>query len=138
MPSYDIGHSQGGVFISHDEGPFEVNKWWFALGGGVLNVHLNDPVHGPVWLVSAPFTPAIHQWYNFVLTRKNNLFTIYVNGTVAGSETSLRALPAASAPLNLGEAEGYYFNGRMDNVAIYNRALSLLEIRRIALPPLIW
>ncbi len=90
-------------------------------------------MQGPVWLVSAPFTPTINRWYHFVLTRNNNRFTIYVNGTVSGSDTSARALPAANAPLNVGEAEGYYFNGCLDNVALYRRALSPFEIRRMTL-----
>ena len=128
---YDIGHSQGGVFISHDDGAFDEKKWWFSLGGGVLNVHINDPVQGPVFLVNAPFTPTVNQWYHFTLTRKGNVFTVYANGVAVGSETSSRALPDAAGALNFGEAEGYYFNGQMDNLAIYKRALSSWEIKRI-------
>ena len=127
----DIGHSQGGVFISHDDGAFDEKKWWFSLGGGVLNVHINDPAQGPVFLVNAPFTPIVNQWYHYTLTRKGNLFTVYVNGAAIGTDTSSRAIPDAAGPLNLGEAEGYYFNGQMDNVAIYKRALPAWEIKKI-------
>ena len=132
VPVYDIGHSQGGILVSHDNGAFDANKWWFALGGGVLNVHLNDPVLGPQWLVQAPFTPNTNQWYHLALTRKENVFTIYVNGVAIGSESSTRALPDATAPLNIGEAEGFYFNGQLDNIAISKRALSANELKKIA------
>jgi len=132
VPIYDIGHAQGGVFISNDEGPYEVNKWWFALGGGVLNFHINDPVNGPIFLVQAPFTPEPGQWYHFSISRHNSLFTIYVNGMAIGSEPSDRLIPDADAPLNIGEGEGFYFNGRLDNVGIYNRALAPGEIRNLA------
>jgi Concanavalin A-like lectin/glucanases superfamily len=131
VPVYDIGHSQGGILVSHDDGAFDVNKWWFALGGGVLNMHLNDPMLGPQWLVQAPFTPNINQWYHLALTRKGNLFTIYVNGIAIGSELSTRALPVATAPLNIGEAEGFYFNGQLDSIAIFKRALSANELKHI-------
>lgn len=132
LPAYDIGHSQGGVFISHDDGAFDARKWWFALGGGVLNVHINDPVGGPQWLLNTPFTPELNRWYHFALTRKGNSFTVFVNGSPIGSDSSSRALPDAGGPLNIGEAEGYYLNGRMDNIAIYKRALAAKDIKRIA------
>lgn len=131
VPVYDIGHAQGGIFISDDEGAFEVNKWWFALGGGVLNVHINDPKNGPVWLVKAPFTPDLNQWYHFALTRSHNVFTIYVDGEAVGSEESDRPLPEADAPLLIGSAEGYYFDGLLEEVGIFKRALSASEIMSI-------
>jgi hypothetical protein len=131
VPVYDIGHAQGGILVSHDDGAFDANKWWFALGGGVLNVHLNDPVGGPQFLVQAPFTPDTNQWYHLALTRKVNVFTIYVNSIAIGSETSTRALPDGIAPLNFGEAEGFYFNGQLDSIAIFKRALSANELKRI-------
>ncbi|MEY4916868.1 MAG: hypothetical protein RL616_781, partial [Verrucomicrobiota bacterium] len=101
-------------------------------GGGVLNMHLNDPVLGPQRLVQAPFTPNTNQWYHLALTRKVNVFTIYVNGIAIGSETSTRALPDATATLNFGEAEGFYFSGQLDSIAIFKRALSASELKRIA------
>jgi Concanavalin A-like lectin/glucanases superfamily len=131
VPVFDIGHAQGGVFISKDEGPFNVNKWWFALGGGVLDFHINDPQLGPVFLVQAPFRPRLKQWYHFAITRGQNVFTIYVNGVPVGSETSDRAIPNVNAPLKIGEAEGYYFNGRLKDIGIYHRALSAAEIKGI-------
>jgi hypothetical protein len=131
VPVFDIGHAQGGVFISKDEGPFNANKWFFALGGGVLNFHINDPELGPVFLVRAPFTPKLKQWYHFAITRQQNVFTIYVNGMAVGSETSDRAIPRSKAPLKIGEAEGYYFNGRLNDIGIYQRVLSATEIKGI-------
>ena len=130
VPSYDIGHAQGGIFISSDEGPYNANKWFFALGGGVLNFHINDPKHGPVFLVRAPFTPELYQWYHFAITRRQNVFTIYVNGRVVGSEMSNREIPHSNAPLNIGEAEGYYFNGLLRSIDLYQRALSASEIQK--------
>lgn len=131
MPIYDMGHSQGGVFISATEGARDVNKWWFAYGGHVLNVLIDSPDQGPVWLVRAPFTPTLNKWYHFALTRSGPAFTVYVDGQAAGSESSDREIPAADAPLTIGEAEGFFFNGRLDEISIYRRALSAREIAAI-------
>ena len=83
-------------------------------------------------MVNAPFTPNVNQWYHYALTRRGNVFTIYVNGTVIGTETNSRILPDAKGSLNIGEGEGFYFNGQIDNIAIYKRALSAFEIKKIA------
>jgi hypothetical protein len=131
QPAFDIGHPQGGVFISNDEGPYNVNKWIFALGGGVLSFHINDPRQGPIWLARAPFRPVLNQWYQVAITRSGGVYTIYVNGVAVGSETNTREIPHANAPLMIGQAEGFYFNGLLDEIAIYNRALSTEEIRTI-------
>ncbi len=131
VPVYDVGHPQGGVFISKDNGAFNESKWLFALGGGVLNFHINDPQFGPVFLVKAPFRPELKRWYHVAIARQQNVFTIYVNGMAAGSETSDRTIPHSNAPLNIGEAEGYYFNGRLKDIGIYKRALSADEIKNI-------
>jgi len=131
VPRYDIGHAQGGIFISDDEGAYEVPKWWFALGGGVLNVHINDPTNGPVWLVKAPFRPVLKRWYHFAVTRSNEVFTIYVNGEAVGSEASDRPLLETDAPLLIGSAEGFYFDGLLEQIGLFKRALSASEIRSI-------
>lgn len=131
VPVYDVGHGQGGVFLSKDEGPYNANKWIFWLSGGVLNFHINDPQHGPVFLVRAPFRPEPKQWYHLALARRQDAFTIYVNGKTAGSETNDRPVPAVKAPLRIGEAEGYYFNGLLKDIGLYHRALTADEIKGI-------
>ena len=131
VPVYDEGHPQGGVFISKDEGPFNANKWLFALGGGVLNFHINDPQRGPVFLVKAPFRPKSKQWNHLAITRQQHVFTIYANGAAVGSETSDREIPHVNAPMKIGEAEGYYFNGFLKEIGIYHRALSDSEVAAI-------
>jgi hypothetical protein len=42
------------IFIGNDEGPVFLNKWFFALGGGLLNFHVNGTPLGPV------FFPLVH------------------------------------------------------------------------------
>ena len=67
-PSGGIGNPSP-VFLSHDNGPTNVNKWVLSLGGGILNFQVASPSLGPVVVVQAPFVPLIHQWYHLALTR---------------------------------------------------------------------
>jgi hypothetical protein len=129
VESSTIDHPWGGVFIGCDEGPFQVNKWWFAYGGGRLSFHINSPAMEPAWLAQAPFTPASNQWYHLAVVRSGSLYTSYCDGIAIGSDTNSTPIPAPNAPLTIGMAEGYYFNGLLDEILIYNRDLSAAEIQ---------
>lgn len=60
------------------------------------------------------------------------MYTIYVDGSPAGSETNSVVIPNPNAPLMIGQAEGLFFtDGRMDEVHIFERALTALEIQTI-------
>jgi hypothetical protein len=129
-----IGYPYGGVIISNDEGAGGGNKWWFALDGRVLDLHVNGPTINNgrgIFLVQAAFTPDLNVWYHLAVTRCDNLYTIYVNGVAVGSQVDAHAIPDANAPLTIGSAEGFYFNGLLDEVGIYSRALSAAEVQAI-------
>jgi hypothetical protein len=127
-----IGHP-GDIFIGHDDGPGTRNKWFFALGSGVLNFHINGRSTGSRFFPRAPFTPTVGEWYHLAITRDGSLYTIYVNGEPTASTTDTRIIPNSSAPLTIGQAEFLGFmNGRLDEVSIYNRALSEDELRAIS------
>lgn len=126
-----IGHPSH-IFIGNDEGPFTVNKWFFALGGGFLNFHINGPSIGSHFFPLAPFSPAINQWYHLAITRNGNTWTIYVNGVAVASAINTVAVPNANASLTIGQAESLGFvNGRLDEVTIYNRALTQAELQSV-------
>jgi hypothetical protein len=131
LRSDSMGQPQS-VFVAHDEGGGNTNKWFFAYGGGDLFWHMNSPGSGPVFLAPAPFAPNLNQWYNLAVTRAGNTFTIYVNGAAVSSDTSTVAVPDANAPLTLGEAESppgnFFMNGSMEHVLLYNRALGAQEL----------
>jgi len=126
-----IGHP-GDIFIGNDEGPGWRRKWFFALGGGYLNFHINSPSIGPRFFPRAPFSPIVGQWYHLAVTRNGNTYTIFVDGQPAATATESHAVPNANAPLTIGQAEGLgYMNGRLDEITIYNRALSQEELQAI-------
>ena len=122
----------GDIFIGNDEGPFTVNKWFLALGGGVLEFVFSSPTIGDQFLTFAPFAPNLNQWYHLAIRRQGNTFTAFVNGLPFGSVTNTAAIPNPNAPLTIGQAENIGFmNGRLDEVTIYNRALTQEELQAI-------
>lgn len=124
----------GDIFIGSDEGPGLRNKWFFALGGGVLDFTVYNVANPPsnFFLVRAPFSPVVGQWYHLAVTKRGTLFTIFVNGVAVGSEISTSPIANANAPLTIGQAENIGFmNGRLDEVSISNRALTQEELKAI-------
>ena len=120
--------------IGVDEGEGLTNKWLMRFGGGVLTLHINDngTGPGPLFLAQAPFSPNLHQWYFIAVTRSGNTFTTYIDGQAAATQTMAVTIPSINAPLTWGLVEaGRYLDGLMDEVEIYNRALSAAEIQAI-------
>jgi subtilisin-like proprotein convertase family protein len=120
------------IFVGHDEGPGVLNKWFFALGGGFLNFHVNGPVPGSHFIAQSPFDPVVGQWYHLAVVRRGNLFSMYRDGVLIGSEVNPVVIPNPGAPLTIGWAEETYFmDGQLDEVTLYNRALTESELSAI-------
>jgi hypothetical protein len=130
-PGGSVGHP-GAIFIGDDEGPGNQNKWFFALGGGYLNFHINGPALGPQFFPLVPFSPAVGVWYHLAVVRRGSTYTIFINGTPAGSATNANAIPSPNAPLTIGQAESLGFmNGLLDEMTVYSRALTQTELQSI-------
>jgi uncharacterized repeat protein (TIGR01451 family) len=118
------------TFVAQDEGPFNVNKWVFGLGGGLLFFHVNSPTLGPQFLAQTAFTPQVGRWYHLTARRTGTTIEIYVDGVLAGAQTNVTlAIPDVNFPLTIGQAENQGFlDGQIDEVEIFSRALSPAEI----------
>ncbi|MFX0194673.1 MAG: LamG-like jellyroll fold domain-containing protein [Candidatus Hodarchaeota archaeon] len=70
------------------------------------------------------------EWHHLLLRKSGSTLTLYVNGVSQGNRTMSRISPIAS--IGVGESYGQYFGGSIDEVRIYNRALSESEIAELA------
>lgn len=114
------------------------NTWaWVPYGGFWASVFITDTAD----------TVVANQWYHIALTYDGSLFTVYVNGTAKTSATYAGFAPNGSVPaggagiynytyagggaLDLGWRSDNGFNpfaGKVDEVAVYNKALSATQI----------
>jgi hypothetical protein len=71
-----------------------------------------------------------NNWYHFILMRNQNNLTAYINGNVVGTYTS-SSINSPSNNIFFGStffSNSVFFNGKLDDIAIWNRALTPQEI----------
>jgi hypothetical protein len=68
-------------------------------------------------------------WTNYVLVKSGTSFSFYENGVLKRTLSSTPRTPSVQAKLFIGgQAGNYFFNGKIDDIHIYNCALSSAEI----------
>jgi hypothetical protein len=103
-------------------------------GASTLKVAMNG---GFVFSTSFSFSAGV--WNYFIITldggasSASNRVKGYVNGTeLSNSESGVTSLNAATSNFNIGRREasggGFYFDGKIPNLHIYNRTLSSTEV----------
>jgi hypothetical protein len=122
---YVVGGSPTGWLFNYD-----------ILGGGLGILVRNSPAGQNAPARQSPTAFVMGTWYNFIGVRQGNSVALYIDGQLA-------ATAASASPINinnnvnldigaLGIGDRQYFNGAVDEVQLYNHALSGAEIEAIA------
>jgi hypothetical protein len=75
--------------------------------------------------------PFLNSWYHVVGVKNNGVISLYINGISVGSANQImQGAIATNLPLTFGgfTGTGQYMNGKLDDIGIWNRALTLKEI----------
>jgi hypothetical protein len=136
--SLQDGATQGGI-ISKVGGGTGNNGYQFGLTGSNAEVFCQFNAQGESWptnqlIASVPGGVPINAWTHVACTYDNTNLTIYVNGTSVGSlfVGSKSVVDSASNLRISGDDNGnVFFNGRIDEVEVFNHALSQGEIADI-------
>jgi hypothetical protein len=106
------------------------NRFWFCLGGGSLGNQCFDPNY-TVFSTTKAVTGA---WFHVAAVKSSDSFAIYINGVLEDIRSVVPSFhDTNSAGLRIGSyvLEGSHLNGLVDEVEIFNRALSGSEIASI-------
>ena len=113
---------QGRVYVFHkqDDWPgigtdLTGKQWWFTVGDGVN-------------LYSPPLVKA-GSWTHLALTYDGTYLTGYVNGKSV-TQTKTNFIPGGRTRIGADNVAGRFFPGKVDEVAIYSRAMGLTELQR--------
>ena len=90
---------------------------------------------GPTVTISSN-SPNLNTWYNYTMVYDGiSTFIGYINGITAGTATGVSLLTPGNRQINIGRqvspgypAGGSYFNGLVDDIGFWNRALTECEI----------
>jgi glucose/arabinose dehydrogenase/chitodextrinase len=102
---------------SNDTGPLRPS------GGGTFN-------GGVGWITGTTANP-VNVWTHVALTYDGAMLRLYVNGAQVASGAQGGSIQTPTTPLRIGGNVPYgeYFQGLIDEVRVYNRALSVTEIQ---------
>lgn len=75
----------------------------------------------------------INTWYMFTATYNGSIMNLYMNGVLVNSQPKSGNLETGNLPLRFGMRDGnfQYFNGEIDDIGIWNRALTQQEITNL-------
>lgn len=131
---------------------FSYSLWAYQTGGGCLlmsgsgtngnfisilqsstsNFQFGTNKQGSPWAWAAT-APILNTWTHYVAVYEGSMMTLYQNGLPVGygsfSQTNTNA---TNLPFFIGKDIGTYtFNGALDDIAVYSRALSSSEVQNI-------
>jgi hypothetical protein len=127
-----------GVIVSKTIGSAAFDSYLLWYQGGALHGMVGNAT-GPGTIVDYTWTPALNTWYHvaFASDATGQTETLYVDGAVVATASNTTATGYDASPLLIGaEIENsttqYFFPGFVDELTLYNRALSQSEIQTVA------
>jgi hypothetical protein len=132
----DMGINSRVVLSKNDEymiridGPLEGNRLSFF-------VHVGDPAVTWEPRVQGAAQPVSNEWLHVAAVWDGATMRIYLNGETAGEQPRVGRPNPTPYPLMIGNWEypschGIHSGGAIDEVRVYNRALSEVEVRQLA------
>jgi hypothetical protein len=111
----------------------EVNAYFLNASNdtGALRPSGGATFNGAVNWVGGTTANPVSVWTHVALTYDGAILRLYVNGVQAASLAQTGGIETPSTPLRIGGNVPYgeYFQGLIDEVRVYNRALSATEIQ---------
>jgi len=133
LPQFDPGTNQGRRAVVAKGSP---SAWEYAL-----NISTTGSVQFSVWNLSGAGyaepsggVMTLNEWHHLAGTMKKGQFVrVYLDAVLVAESTSFAGNTAdGSSPLFIGRrGDGQFFNGTVDEVTIYSRALSGEEIQAL-------
>lgn len=151
-----MGDPAGGI-LDFGTGDFTVEAWLKTTVNGERAVASKRPSTGPYWqftvtddsghaghvrvnssdglVTRQAYGPAVRvddgNWHHVAVVFDRDVgITVYVDGAGQSTAATLPGDVSNAGPLLIGKATGYgYFNGDLDEVAVYPQALSAARVR---------
>ncbi len=122
------------IIMGKPVGPGTLDSYQIYISSGTLGAFISD-LAGAGPALSIPFSPALGSWYHFAYTfdDASKQQALYLNGSQVAGGVANKTIGYDNQPVLLGRdiengSPNFFFAGRLDEAAIYNRALGSNEI----------
>ncbi|MBU1015415.1 prepilin-type N-terminal cleavage/methylation domain-containing protein [Patescibacteria group bacterium] len=117
---FNAAGAMGGSFLINKDG----NNGWYTQDKCIYVGGANKGCFGVITL---------GEWYHIVFTYNGSSISVYKNSVKMDERAHSGVLPSASNILSFGASPtgSYPFNGMMDEVGIYSRALTTAQVRQL-------
>ena len=109
--------------LFYNSGSKRIEMWYGNKGAYKLFTNLN-------------VNPSLGAWHHLSVTRNEDTWTLYLDGNIQGTESQSGSMPTGDSVrigiLGQGLEGISCFNGLIDDVRIYNRALTANEVAELA------
>jgi len=115
---FDDGNKGDGIELGLSDWPYYPGDHLYGLLGGVK------------WVDSGYAFPMADMWYHVVMLRRDGVLRFYVNGVQTPNTETLNPLKPTAFTIGSGTG-ARFFNGVINDVRIYKRALSDAEVQQL-------
>ncbi|MFQ5837666.1 MAG: OmpL47-type beta-barrel domain-containing protein [Thermoplasmata archaeon] len=122
-----IGYIAGRVGWGNNETYLRVQYSW-----GYIHAWVGNRTIQPIVSYELPAGTHVGVWHHVAATYDNQTLRLYVDGQERDNATVVNGVSDLDRPWTIGKANywfGDFFNGTIDEVAVYSRALSAQEIK---------
>lgn len=129
---FNVSEGTGGNFLSFTSSPIEISFQWDRLLGidSSGKIRANVFSEGEAWLISENRYDN-DAWNHAVATLGSNGFNLFVNGALVASNPAVTSAESRNGYWRIGGlvySGSNAFTGLLDDIRIYNRALSAAEV----------
>ena len=129
----------GGAQIIFEGGNHELQ---LAATGSEIRLYLNDATEYEV-AVTSGLNLTAGQWYHIAATCSNNTAKIFINGVEEASDTYTGTISMAGSTYTIGAetpaaGSGQNLEGRIADVQVYSRALTVTDFNGVAYSEIVW
>ena len=117
------------IFFKEAEGFFSYSVGLGLGSNGKLEAYIGDEGEGYALAVS-PSPLSANTWAHVALTYDGSFMRLYLNGSLVDTTGTSQGNVPSTGPMEIGCADAFneFFNGQIDEVRVYERALSQGEI----------
>ena len=125
--------SDEGMIVVRDSGNNTYNEWYFGLNHNNLNGNLSI-WDGSNWHATSSANVNDGGWHMATITYDGSVIRMYKDGNLVATTSSVTTNYSSTDDIYIGgrnPALPRYFNGVIDDVRVYNRALSASDISEL-------